>query len=219
MSGSLDFFYYFGSTYTYLSVMRIEQFEASTGITVKWRPFHVGAVLTEHPFLGKDAKTRYMWRDIERRAARHGLDWNGIPPYPIDRSTLPGRIAVLAEADGWGADFTKAAYRAWFLQHQDIWEPAILHDLLQDLGQNAAAIIAGADAQDARQAFIANTEMAKQAGVIGAPSFVWNGEVFWGDDRMEEAFEWAQSHGAMPTQDPLLLGSTGRQGDLRMPAA
>ena len=76
----LDFFFFIGSTYTYLSVMRIEAAAAAAGVELRWRPFFLREILLEQdnsPFIGKPAKMRYMWRDLERRATRHGVEFAG----------------------------------------------------------------------------------------------------------------------------------------------
>ena len=74
--GAIDFWFTMGSTYSYLSVMRLADVERTTGIKFQWPPFHLLIILQQMkhvPFADKPAKCRYMWRDIERRAALHGL--------------------------------------------------------------------------------------------------------------------------------------------------
>jgi 2-hydroxychromene-2-carboxylate isomerase len=68
----IDFWFTMGSTYTYLSVMRLPETARSMGVSFRWRPFHLLIILQEMkhvPFADKPAKSAYMWRDIERRAA------------------------------------------------------------------------------------------------------------------------------------------------------
>lgn len=116
MTPPVRFFFNFGSTYSYLSVMRLEAEAGQAGLEVEWRPFNVRKLFVEQaniPFpKEKAAKVAYMWRDIERRAQRFGLDWNGVPPYPVDRSGLANRLGMIAAREGWAGDFTRAAYRA-----------------------------------------------------------------------------------------------------------
>ena len=100
MSPQMDFFFNFGSTYSYLAIMRLQEEAARVGVRVRWRPFNVRQLFVEQsniPFpKEKAAKVRYMWRDIERRAARFGLPWNGVPPYPVDKAGLANRVGVIA---------------------------------------------------------------------------------------------------------------------------
>jgi len=136
-----------------------------------------------------------MWRDIERRAARFGLDWNGIPPYPVDRSGLANRLGVIAGKEGWASAFTQAAYRAWFIEHQDFGQPEVAEALLLGLGMNAQALIARADSEAGKVDFDAETDVARSLGIFGVPTFVVGSELFWGHDRMEDAFAWAHKTG------------------------
>jgi 2-hydroxychromene-2-carboxylate isomerase len=196
MAQHLDFFFNYGSTYSYLTIMRIEEKAAQAGIPVRWRPFNVRVIFVEQnniPFKDKPVKAQYMWRDIERRAALFGLDWKGIPPYPVDRSGLSNRIGAIAADEGWAAEFTKAVYRAWFLEHQDFGLPEVVRPILCQLGQDPDRVIQGADGNEGKQKFDINTDEARKLGVFGAPSFVVDGEVFWGHDRLDHALKWART--------------------------
>jgi len=195
VSVPVDFFFNYGSTYSYLSIMRLEEEAARAGLLVRWRPFNVRKLFVEQtniPFpKEKAAKVAYMWRDIERRAARLGVEWNGIPPYPVDRSGLANRLGVIAGKEGWAPAFTRAAYKAWFIEHKDFGQPEVASALLTGLGMDAAALLERADGPAVRADFDAETDVARSLGIFGVPSFVVGSEVFWGHDRMEDAFAWA----------------------------
>ncbi len=95
MPGALDFFFFYGSTYTYLTVIRIEPAAARVGVEVRWRPFNVREIMVEQnniPFRGKPVKMRHMWRDIQRRAARYGIPFSSVPTYPVDPENLANRV-------------------------------------------------------------------------------------------------------------------------------
>ena len=195
MSVPVDFFFNYGSTYSYLSIMRLEEEAARAGLLVRWRPFNVRKLFVEQtniPFpKEKAAKVTYMWRDIERRAARLGVEWNGVPPYPVDRSGLANRLGVIAGKEGWAPAFTRAAYKAWFIEHKDFGQPEVASALLTGLGMDAAGLLERADGPAVRADFDAETDVARSLGIFGVPSFVVGSEVFWGHDRMEDAFAWA----------------------------
>jgi 2-hydroxychromene-2-carboxylate isomerase len=193
MSSPIDFWFSIGSTYTYLSVMRIDEVAQQTGLTFRWCPFDVRAIMVEMdniPFHTKPVKLRYMWRDLERRAALHGLPWSAIPPYPIKHLSLVNRIALSAAEEGWCADYVKAAYRSWFVSGQDPSVEPTLSDNLRATGQNAEKVVARATSGEAKAALEAATSAARSLGIFGSPTFVTNGEVFWGDDRLEDAIRW-----------------------------
>lgn len=197
MTGALDFFFYIGSTYSYLSVERVDEAAARAGVPVRWRPFNVRAIMLEQnnrPFVGKPVKLRYMWRDLERRARRYGIPFSSIPDYPVDPEGLANRVAILASLEGWCPAYTRATYRAWFLENKAPGETSHLSSLLSALGKDPAATIERAEGAEIRNRYDAETEHAKSMGIFGSPTFVWGGEIFWGDDRLDDALEWARAH-------------------------
>lgn len=195
MSASIDFFFFYGSTYTYLSVMRIEQAAAEAGVDVNWRPFNVRAIMLEMdniPFATKPAKAAYMWRDLERRAARYGIDYRRQPQYPVDPDLLANRVGVLAADEGWCPDYTKASYRAWFLEDRPLGVDDNVEHVLRSLDKDPAAVIAAANADDTVQRLEDETAAARALGIFGSPTFAVDGEIFWGDDRLEDALAWSK---------------------------
>ena len=105
MSGpTIEFWFSIGSTYTYLTAMRLEEVAKSSGVEVRWRPFSVRAIMTEQkniPFMGKPVKMAYMWRDIERRAEAYGFPARGPAPYPLAEFDRANRVAIVANEEGW----------------------------------------------------------------------------------------------------------------------
>ena len=132
-----------------------------------------------------------MWRDIERRAAARGLKPVMKPPYPVTEWDLVNRLAVLAAAEGWCEDFVTATYEGWFEQGHIPGNEPFLSRSLQQLGKDPMTTLARASAPQAIAAYEAATDEARALGLFGAPSFVTRGEIFWGDDRLEDALSWA----------------------------
>ena len=191
MPGPIDFFFSYGSTYSYLSIMRIEQVTA--GVDVRWRPFLARAIMTEQnnrPFLGKPVKTKYMWRDVERRAAQFGVPYVGAPPYPIQPSTLAHRLGLVASRDGWCPQFSKAVYQSWFIGKKEPTDPTNLAGILTSLGKDPVAVLAEADSAKLHSLLDMETDVARNLGIFGSPTFVVGDEIFWGDDRLEIALDW-----------------------------
>ncbi len=193
---TLEFWYEFASTYSYLAVMRVEAAAEDAGVTLLWRPFLLGPIFKAQgwdtsPFNLYPAKGRYMWRDMEREAARLGLPFYRPNPFP-QNGLLAARVALLGLDRGWTPAFTKAVYRAEFSQGGDIADPAVLAGLLTDLGLEAEALLAEAQGEASKTRLRRMGEEAQARGIFGAPSFVAeDGELFWGNDRLERALEWA----------------------------
>ena len=192
-AASIEFFFTMGSTYSYLSVMRLDSVAQASGVAFTWRPFHLLTILNEMkhvPFADKPAKMGYMWRDIERRASMYGLPVRVPAPYPARQSVVANQIAVLGMREGWGQAFVKEAYRQWFqLGHETGSEPNVSASL-RAIGQDPARVLARAAGEDVVAALAAETERAKTLGIFGSPTFVVGGELFWGDDRLEDAISW-----------------------------
>jgi 2-hydroxychromene-2-carboxylate isomerase len=189
----IDFWFTMGSTYSYLSVMRLEALERSTGVSFRWRPFHLLVILQEMkhvPFADKPAKCGYMWRDIERRAAMYGIPASVPAPYPAKQSVAANLVAIVGMREGWGADFVRAAYRRWLQLGQETGSEPNISNSLHDIGQEPGRVLALADSTDTKDALTAETEAAKALGIFGSPTFAIGRELFWGDDRLEDAIRW-----------------------------
>src|SRR5580658_1112005 len=191
--GPIDFWFTMGSTYSYLSVMRLADVERASGIAFRWRPFHLLLILQEMkhiPFADKPAKSRYMWRDIERRAAMHGLPAKLPAPYPAKQSVTANLGAIVGMHEGWGPDFVRAAYRRWFQAGEETGSEPNLSSSLRDIGQDPARVRALASSAAANEAMLAETDVARALGIFGSPTFTVGDELFWGDDRLEDAIGW-----------------------------
>lgn len=136
---------------------------------------------------------KYMWRDLERRAGQHGIPCNGNPPYPIDSEGIAHRVGTVASMEGWCPEYSKALYRQWFLEHKAPGDPKQISDLLDSLGKNPASVLSRADSDDVRAHLASETDAARSLGIFGSPTFAVGAEIFWGDDRLENALDWCRS--------------------------
>lgn len=191
---TLDFWYDFASTYSYVAAMRIEDMARAKGIAVNWKPFLLGPVfyaqgLLDSPFNIYPVKGANMWRDMERICLRKNIPLQRPAIFPA-KSVLAAKIAMVGGNDGWIAAFSRAVYTANFAHNQDISDPETLKSVLTKLDLNAGDILARANGNEGA-ALRQQTESAIERGVFGAPSFLVGDELFWGNDRLEDAVEWA----------------------------
>jgi len=192
--GKIDFWFSIGSTYSYLTVMRLSDVANTSGAEFRWRPFNVRHVMIEQnniPFKDKPVKTAYMWRDIERRAAGYGLEPKIPAPYPLPGLVLANLVATLAAEQGWVEDYVRATYRRWFEDGLPAGEEPNLSESLTETGQDPEKVLSRAQSDEIEHALADSTDEATALGVFGSPSFVVDEEVFWGDDRLEDALLWA----------------------------
>jgi len=192
----LEFWYEFASNYSYLSVMRISDLAQQAGVEVIWKPFLLGPIFKAQgwdtsPFNLYPAKGRYMIRDMQRITASRGLPFVMPPTFPAN-GLKAARLALIGADEGWIEPVTKAIFEAEFGRGEDIAQPAVLEKALAGLGLDAASLMARAEDPAIKQRLKDQTAEAQSRGIFGAPSFITeDGELFWGDDRLEQALAWA----------------------------
>ena len=192
----LEFWYEFASTYSYLSAVRIEGRAEAAGVEVRWRPFLLGPIFAAQgwassPFNLYPAKGRYMWRDMERESARLGLPFLRPDPFP-QNALIAARAALLGADRGWTPDFTKAVYQQEYGEGRSIAEATVIGEILSRLGLDAPAILKEAQSEPNKTRLKAVGEEARSRGIFGAPTFFTeDGEMFWGNDRLDQALAWA----------------------------
>jgi 2-hydroxychromene-2-carboxylate isomerase len=202
--GSVDFFYFFGSVYAYLPVMRIGRLAEAAGVTVRWRPFNVRPLMKDNnvALRSEAQKVRYMARDFERRAALHGLACGGWPSWPTDPELRHNLVGALAAEEGWIEPFTVLSFDAWVNERMALGDDECLSHVLGALGKDVQAVIAEAATERVAALYEAQTAAARSQGIFGSPSFVVDGEMFWGDDRLEDALLWAQGRHPLQPAPP-----------------
>jgi len=199
MTKPVDFWFDFASTYAYLAAARLEEAAQSRGVDVRWRPILLGPIFARHgwntsPFVVYPAKGRYMWRDVERRAAELGRPFKR--PEPDDPRDFPqhtvmaARMALVALDSPQGKDFCRRVFFAEFEEEKDISDPAVLLSIATELGL-PEDIEEKATHPENKARLRASVEQAQALGVFGAPSFTVGDELFWGEDRLDTALTWA----------------------------
>lgn len=193
----LDFWYEFASPYSYLAAMRIERAAAEANVEIAWRPFLLGPIFkaqgwNDSPFNIYPVRGRYMTRDLERCAEAIGQAFRMPDPFPAN-SLRAARLAMVGREDGWIASFSKRVFIAEFTEHADISDKFVLSRILSGLGLDPDPVLARALAVETKSRLRSATEEAQKLGIFGAPTFVTpDGELFWGNDRLEQALQWAQ---------------------------
>jgi 2-hydroxychromene-2-carboxylate isomerase len=193
-AGKLDFYFFYGSIHSYLSVMRIGRLASTARVDVRWRPFNLRAILIEQnntAFVKNEVKMNYFWHDVERRAARHNIPFAGRAPYPADPDLLALRVGLIAAEEGWCADYSRATFHEWFIERRAPGVADHVERVLASLVESPAPIIARAKSADGERLMNEATDDARKLGIFGAPTFAIGPEIFWGDDRLEDALSFA----------------------------
>ena len=190
-----EFWYEFGSTYSYPAAMRIESLAESAGRTVRWRAFLLGPIFAEQgwddsPFNLYPAKGRYMWRDLERVCDGQGIGFRRPSVFPRN-GLQAARVACRFAEAAWLPDFVRAVYRANFEDDRDIATLETVSDCLSQAGVEPAPVLTESTSPDSKALLRAQTAEAARLGIFGAPTFRAGTELFWGNDRLEDAIGWS----------------------------
>jgi 2-hydroxychromene-2-carboxylate isomerase len=191
----IQFWYEFASTYSYPAAMRVARVAEAAGVAVRWRPFLLGPIFAaqgwnDSPFNIYPAKGAYMWRDLARICEKESLPLK-LPLARFPQNGLKAARIALGLGDRTAA-FSRAVYTAGFAEQKDMAKDAVLRDILERLGMNADTAIAAANSAENKAALKAQTDEAIARGIFGAPSFTVGDELFWGNDRVEDAIAWAK---------------------------
>ncbi|MEC7805770.1 MAG: DsbA family protein [Pseudomonadota bacterium] len=194
---NLEFWFSIGSTYTALTVMRMNEIERLHNITLRLMPFSVRRVMLDMdnvPFpASKASKVTYMWRDIERRAAIYGFPVKVPAPYPLQEFDRANKIAFVGAQEGWIKDYVLQTYKNWFQHGLEAGGDANLKATFKTLSLDVKEILARTQASEIDKLYEEQTSVAVKKGIFGSPTFIVGGEVFWGDDRLEDAISWLKN--------------------------
>jgi len=201
-ASAIDFWFDLASPYSALAALRIA--DVARGPEVRWHPFLLGPIFRaqgwdDSPFNLFPAKGRWMWRDVPRRAARSGAAFRQPSLFPR-HSVLANRVALVALGQGWGEDCVRAIFRAEFEDDADIADPGVMTGIVSGLGRDGPAVVSRATSQPIKDALRASTDQAARQGIFGAPTFLVEGELFWGDDRLDDAVAWARGERDAPAR-------------------
>ena len=191
----LEFWFEFGSNYSYPSVMRIEALAQRHGVTVVWKPFLLGPVFRSlgwqtSPFVAQREKGAYVWRDMERLCERYALPWRRPSAFPR-RALLPMRVALLGADQPWMGKYCRRMMLLNFAEDREIDTPAAVAQVLEGIGLASEPWIEAAQSALNKERLRLQTERARERGIFGAPTFFAGDEMFWGNDRLEDALVWA----------------------------
>ncbi len=185
----IQFYYDIASPYSYVAAARIERVAADAGVSVRWVPFLLGGVFRS---VGNTmpaavpARGAYLLTDLNRWAKRDGIEFKFSSSFPHN-SLLCMRALTAAPAELL-IPLSQALFRAAWVEDKDISDPAIVTEVLGEY----AHLVEAASNPETKAALIQTTSEAVDLGAFGAPTFVVNEEIYWGNDRLEMAIEAAR---------------------------
>jgi 2-hydroxychromene-2-carboxylate isomerase len=192
-SPSLEFWFEFASTYSHVAAQRIEAVASAAGVPVVWRPFLLGPIFRQQgwndsPFNIYPAKGVYMWKDLERQCAKHAVPFRKPSQFPRP-SLLATRIALTLESSPTlVGEFVRRVYLANFHDDADTTSNDVVRGVLQSMAlPDGDAVLQRATSNDTKERLRQRSEEAIARGIFGAPTFLIGNELYWGNDRLEDA--------------------------------
>jgi 2-hydroxychromene-2-carboxylate isomerase len=186
MPQQVEFFFDYGSPFSYLADTQLAALAQRTEATIVYRPMLLGAVLKEtgnaSP-MAVPAKGRYMGMELQRWAKRYGVPFAANRFFPINTMRLM-RGAVAAQHADCCDEYHRAIYPAFWVDNINLGEPGVIRAVLDTAGLNADFILARLEEPDVKEQLRLNTEEAVRRGVFGAPTFFVGEDMFWGNDRL-----------------------------------
>ncbi|MGZ6195884.1 MAG: DsbA family protein [Candidatus Binataceae bacterium] len=188
---TLEFWFEFASTYSYPAASRIEEAAAAAGVRVRWRPFLLGPIFVsqgwgDSPFNIYPLKGRYMWRDMERLCEKYELPFRRPRKFPRS-GLLAARVACMAAEEPWCPRFVRAVYRANFAEDREISQTETIAEILATVGQSPREVLTRAESPENKERLREQNQWAVVHGIFGAPTMLAGKELFWGNDRLEDA--------------------------------
>jgi 2-hydroxychromene-2-carboxylate isomerase len=185
----LEFFFDYGSPYSYLANSRLPALAERTGAEVRYRPMLLGGVFkatgNSSPAVEPcEAKRAYGGLELRRWVAHLGVPFSGNPHFPINTLLLM-RTAVAARRAGVFEPFHRAVYPAFWADAENLGEPEVVARVVEKAGLDARALLEAAGDPEVKAELRATTEEAVARGVFGAPTFFVEDEMFFGNDRLD----------------------------------
>lgn len=190
MARPIEFFLALTSPWTYLATPRVRALATEHDLELRLRPFDIFTVFQRNGIkaLGDRpvAVRQNRLNELRRWRAHLDMDLNLEPRhFPVD-PTLSGKMLIAAlDGPGDACEFAFRMMRACWAEERDISDKATLTAVAGDCGFDGEALLAGVKGGGADRTLAQNTEDAIAANVFGAPTFLFEGELFWGQDRIE----------------------------------
>lgn len=188
MTKSVDFYFDVGSPTAYLAYKRLLQLRAQYSLSISYQPMLLGGVFkatNNASPITIPAKGAYMVQhDLPRFAKRYGVTLNVNPHFPINTLNLM-RGAIAAQQLECLADYLDAVFDAIWVAGKNMGEVDIVAPVLQAAGLNAEQLLQHSQQPEVKAALISNTEAAVARGVFGAPTLFMDGQMYFGQDRLD----------------------------------
>ena len=187
MIKSFDFYFDFISPYSFLAHKEIKKIEKHNGIKIKYKPILLGGLHNMHGIKAPafiPAKAKHMIRDCKLIAEKNKIKFKFNSYFPI-RSLNLMRGVLVAEEDNYKSYYIESIFNAIWQDGLNMNDENIIQKILKNLNVNPKTFFLRSTSSSIKDSLKKRTSEAYEKGIFGAPSFVSNNKVFWGQDRIE----------------------------------
>jgi 2-hydroxychromene-2-carboxylate isomerase len=189
MSKAVSFYFDFGSPAAYLAYTQLPKLAADTGAQIQFKPILLGGIFQatgNRPPISVPLKGQYLFADLNRFAKRYGVTLNMNPHFPINTLNLMrADIGLQVHNDERLPKYRDAMFEGIWVDQQNMNDPETVGSVLTKAGFDPTTIFALASESNVKESLKIATQDAVSQGVFGAPSFIVDGELFWGQDRLD----------------------------------
>tara|TARA_B100000959_G_scaffold54184_1_gene56520 strand:- start:1281 stop:1868 length:588 start_codon:yes stop_codon:yes gene_type:complete len=194
MTKSIEFYFDFSSPYSYIGYKEIKQLEKKSSFKVKYMPIFLGGLhnsagITPAAFIS--VKSKYMVRDTKLVSERKNIKFNFNSYFPIKTINLM-RGFIIAEEDNFEKIYIEKIFNAVWKDGLNMNDPIVIDKVLKNIDLNPETFLAKATDEKIKDRLRKLTDDALKKGVFGAPTFLINKKIFWGQDRLSYAIDEAK---------------------------
>ena len=189
MIKSFDFYFDFVSPYAFLAHKEIKKIEKQNGIKIRYKPILLGGLHNMHGIKAPafiPAKAKHMIRDCKLIAEKNKIKFKFNSYFPI-RSLNLMRGVFVAEEDNYKNYYIDSIFNAIWQDGLNMNDENIIQKILKNLNVNPKTFFLRSASSSIKESLRKKTNEAYEKGIFGAPSFVANNKIFWGQDRLEFA--------------------------------
>jgi len=187
MIKQFEFYFDFGSPYSFIAHKKIREIENKNSIKIKYMPILLGGLLKAagiKPNVDIPIKGKYMIKDCKLWAEKYGITFKFNSYFPINTLDLM-RCVLVAEKKSFAENFINKVFDGIWKDGLNLNDILIVHKLLKNLDINPKTFLMEAIDPKIKEELKKRTESAFDKGIFGAPSFIINNKMFWGQDRLE----------------------------------
>ncbi|MBF23105.1 DsbA family protein [Neopusillimonas maritima] len=186
--GTIDFYFDYHSPWCYLAALRIEAVAARCGRSVVWKPLHLANLIEQidgrRPLDANPAFVRWFKQDMQDWANLMGVRIAYHPNFPL-RPSRALRASAYAQQQGCAPEFVKAVMKAYWSDNLDISDLQVLGQIGNEVGLESSKVVEAAGSEMFKRVIETNTQEAIARSVFGAPTFIVDDQLFWGNDRID----------------------------------